>query len=196
MARRYPKFWNYQNWEEKKEEERRQSYLDRQELQRKEKEEQNKELPENNQEVKHEKEKFELNNVADKNQQHSNEETIHQIDYFDIFPDGIIKTEKNCNLGRKSSLKKISEYLLKENEIINSAFPVPAETFKDKSLDDVISYLELMCAGEEKFRVNVVVEFEGHKLYSLLDDRDSCYRKVYGLDYKQYLENLEDEREM
>lgn len=194
MARRkYPKFWNYQDWENKKEEKRRQDYLDRMELLKKEQEDK--------QDLKQKENKDNLNSditlektETKKENSFEIEEKIKQTSYFDVFPDGIEEKDKNNNRGRKSDFKRISEYLIKEDEICQNAYLVPEGCFKEKSLDEVIEYIELLGSGEEK--VNVVVEYKGHKFYSLLDNKDSCYRKVYGLDYKQYLKNVEDEREM
>ena len=39
---------------------------------------------------------------------------------------------------------------------------------------------------------NVCIEFNGQKLYSLLDDRDSCYKKVTGLNYDDFMRERKD----
>ena len=65
-------------------------------------------------------------------------------------------------------------------------------------LDRVIDYLIISKLNGK----NIYVEFNGHKLYSFLDDEDSCYLKVCGAtkkelekQRKEYLEKLEKERE-
>ena len=65
-------------------------------------------------------------------------------------------------------------------------------------LDRVIDYLIISKLNGK----NIYVEFNGHKLYSFLDDEDSCFLKVCGAtkkelekQRKEYLEKLEKERE-
>ncbi len=201
MARRYPKYWDYNNWEEKKEEKRRQDYLDRQELQKKDKEKQTPDQNKTSEEI------IEENKNITSESNTSNMKTGQfavlkgeQTSFFDYFPDGIVKTESKVKRGRKTNFKKVSEYLIKQQEhdrqqeIINTAYLVPETCFVNKTLDDVISYIELLNEGNDP--INVVVEYNGQKFYSLLDNRDSCYKKVYGVDYKAYIENQEAEIEM
>ena len=53
------------------------------------------------------------------------------------------------------------------------------------NLDDVIRIFE-KCKNENK---NVYVKFSGQKLYSLIDNRDSCYKKVTGKTYEEFQES-------
>ncbi len=49
-------------------------------------------------------------------------------------------------------------------------------------LDDAIKYL----ANAKKRGENIYLNFNGNKLYSLLDDEDSCYVKIVGMNKKEF----------
>ena len=57
------------------------------------------------------------------------------------------------------------------------------------TLDEAVSALE----AYKRMGDNVYINFSDKKLYSLLDDRDSCYTKVTGEDYETYTGHLEEE---
>ncbi len=197
MAKKHPRFWNYQQWEDKKEEERRKSYLERIEIQKKE--ELEKQNSQQNQQVEEKLEQVDDNNKnkvskADNTISESQSESIQQISYFDLFPDGVLKSEAKNKRGRKTDFKKLTDLMLKEEKIRKEAYLVPEACFANKTIDDVIDYIETLASGPEK--INVVVEFKGKKYYSILDNKESCYMKYYGIDYKEYLANDEDEMEM
>ncbi len=64
--------------------------------------------------------------------------------------------------------------------------------FEGKNLEFVVEYLaEAKAKGE-----NIFYRFKGEKLYSLFDNRDTCYKKVTGYSYQKFLEKKEREREM
>ena len=54
-------------------------------------------------------------------------------------------------------------------------------------LDEVVAALETY----KKNDINVFIQYNDKNLYSLLDDRDSCYMKVTGKTYEQYNEDRE-----
>ena len=63
------------------------------------------------------------------------------------------------------------------------------EKYADKvsiygNLDEVIKKLQVFKSAN----VNVYVDFNGSKLYSLLDDEDSCYKKVTGKSKEEFEE--------
>lgn len=59
---------------------------------------------------------------------------------------------------------------------------VKVESYSVHDLDDAVKLL-----GDYKAqKKNVYYEFNGHKLYSMLDDVDSCYQKVVGMSKKDF----------
>ena len=58
------------------------------------------------------------------------------------------------------------------------------------TLDQAVDALE----DYKKKGMNVYILFRDQKLYSMLDDRDSCYIKVVGEKYETYTRHLEEER--
>lgn len=83
-----------------------------------------------------------------------------------------------------------------EEKIMRTAVKVDTSSFLD--LNAVVSFLEKQLLEGK----NVYCEFNRKKLYSILDDRDSCYLKVTGKTYEEYekaqrewLENYNKEQE-
>ena len=61
-----------------------------------------------------------------------------------------------------------------------------------RTLDEIIDLL----AKHKKWGSNVYVNFNGKPLYSLLDDADSCYKKVTGMDKVGFEKAMDEERRM
>ncbi len=55
-------------------------------------------------------------------------------------------------------------------------------------LDEVVEALEKYARKNE----NVCIEFNEEKFYSLIDDRDSCYLRLTGKNYSDYLSAMEE----
>lgn len=51
-----------------------------------------------------------------------------------------------------------------------------------RRFDDVLDYMDMYRKNDEY----VYIEYEGQKLYAMLDDKDSICEKVLGVSYKQY----------
>ena len=98
-----------------------------------------------------------------------------QMSFFELYPDGCMKNEVVAKKATPKRTKKTQT----SKEIINTATQLEG-VWED--LDQVIESLDT----EAKNNNNIFIDFHGTKLYSLLDDKNSCYQKVTGLDYESY----------
>ncbi len=73
--------------------------------------------------------------------------------------------------------------------IKNTAVDI-SNNFFGNTLQDAVKFLE----GKKNRGENVMLNFNGHKLYSLLDDRDSCFKEVTGYNYDEYMKVQERNR--
>ena len=85
---------------------------------------------------------------------------------------------KNEVVAKKATPKRTKKTQTSK-EIINTATQLEG-VWED--LDQIIESLDT----EAKNNNNIFIDFHGTKLYSLLDDKNSCYQKVTGLDYESY----------
>lgn len=100
-----------------------------------------------------------------------------QMSLFEMFPDGFIKQEV---MVKKASPKKTKKTKAEtKNDIMKTATELKGEW---NDLDEVIVALE----NAAKQKNNIFIDFHGEKLYSLIDNKNSCYEKVTGLDYESY----------
>lgn len=71
-----------------------------------------------------------------------------------------------------------------EKEIIKNAFCYGPGV---SDLDAIIAFF----AGAKERNLNLYYTFRGVNLYSLLDDEESCYKKVIGMTKEEFIEKYE-----
>lgn len=105
-----------------------------------------------------------------------------QMSLFDIMPeDEKAKLEKPKEV-KKNTKKTTKKGLESKEAIIKKEAKIISDLFEN--LEDAVRFLEYSASINK----NICIEFYGKELYSLLDDKNSCYMKVTGMTYDDYKE--------
>ncbi len=78
---------------------------------------------------------------------------------------------------------------MNEEEIMKGAVDMTNSPWGGNTLEDAAKFL----SGAKELELNIFIKFHGKNLYSMLDDIDSCYKKVTGYTYKEYKEAEKEE---